>query len=313
MVRPRAASPQEIALRQDEIIARLDEIGARLSKLEQLSRGGVAVYVGGNRLLVRCDAGQLRTIYFVEADDKLIVPNLIAEGIYEPEVTRFMEANIRQSDHCLDVGAHFGYYTCIMAKLAWKGRVLAVEPDHTAYLLLRDNIYANWCESITSALNVAIAGKAGSLTLFRRNLRSGNTSIANFNPQAAEELGEPPPTPLDVVAMPIDSLLPRMGGRIDIIKIDIEGAEPLAFRGLSQTLKANPGIRIIMEWSPDQVRTAGFDVAAFTNEIATLGLIPHVISQERAVPVSWNDLLSTPYLSGVVFSMRPLAPVDVPR
>lgn len=289
-------------MQRDRILAKLEEISADLARLERISRGGDAVYVGNNRLLVRCIASRLRTIYFVEADDKLIVPNLVADGVYEPEVTKFMEANIRPTDHCLDVGAHFGYYTCIMAKLAWRGRVLGVEPDPVTYALLRDNIYANWCESITSAINAAVAAEAGNLKLYRRNTRSGNTSIVELNPAAVTALGEPPPTPINVESIPIDGLLPRMDGRIDILKIDTEGAEPLVFRGMAETLRANPSLRIIMEWSPGQIKAAGFDVAEFVDEIDTLGLAPHLISGLNAVVVSWQQLLLTPYLSGVVFA-----------
>ncbi len=289
-----------------EIASRLDEINVRLARLESLAQGGRAVNVGNGRLLVRCDIGFVRAIYFVDADDLLIVPNLIADGVYEPEVSRFVVANVKETDHCLDVGANFGYYTCIMAKRAWKGRVVAVEADPQTWLLLRDNIYANWCERVASALNIAAADRVGMLRLFRRKSRSGNTSIIEIDSEALAAYGEPPATPFSIESMPIDSLLPKFDGRIDIVKIDVEGAEPLAFRGVSQTVGSNRLIKFVVEWSPGQMQAAGFDVGNFVDEVEKLGLQPHLISGEHLSRISWSDLRSADYFSAVVLARQPL-------
>ncbi len=289
-----------------EIVSRLDEINVRLARLESLAQGGRAVNVGNGRLLVRCDIGLVRTIYFVDADDLLIVPNLIADGVYEPEVSRFVVANIKETDHCLDVGANFGYYTCIMAKLAWKGQVVAVEADPQTWILLRDNIYGNWCERVASALNVAVADRVGMLRLFRRKLRSGNTSIIELASETLAAYGEPPATPFSIESMPIDSLLPKFNGRLNIVKIDVEGAEPLVFRGVSQTVDSNPLIKFIVEWSPSQMQDAGFDVGNFVDELEKLGLQPHLISAGRLAKIPWSDLRSADYFSAVVLARQPL-------
>jgi len=38
--------------------------------------------------------------------------------------------------------------------------------------------------------------------------------------------------------------------KIDVIKIDVEGVEPLVFAGMTETIAKNPGLRILLEYSP---------------------------------------------------------------
>ena len=61
-----------------------------------------------------------------------------------------------------------------------------------------------------------------------------------------------------------NDLLPKLDGRVDFMKIDVEGCEPLAFRGAKELIASNRQLKIVMEWSPGQIRSAGFDVPART-------------------------------------------------
>lgn len=287
---------------ENAVVIKLNEISDRLSRLESLSRGGRASYLGKDRLLVRCDWNEMRTVYIVSASDRLIMPNLVSEGFYEPSVTDFICNNVKQEYHCLDIGANFGYYSCIMAKLAWQGRVIGVEADSQTCELLRDNIYINWVERVCTFRNLAIADKDDYLTLYRRDTRAGNTSIMKPEPSWLREMGEPPAESFTVKSAPIDSFLEQLSGRIDLIKIDIEGAEPLAFQGISETVKLNPCIKFIIEWCPGQITAAGFELREFAKTISDLRLQPWIIENEGVRSISFDDLLSVPYLSGILLA-----------
>src|SRR5579872_1396640 len=73
-----------------------DQIIGRLTRLEKLAHGGRATYVGNNRVLTKVVIGDVVLAFLVQADDRLIVPNLIIEGEHEPEVTRYFVENVRQ-------------------------------------------------------------------------------------------------------------------------------------------------------------------------------------------------------------------------
>lgn len=269
----------------------MQEILERLDKIDQEMRRGKAVYLGNGRILTK--ASVLDLIYLVEADDRLISPRFIMDGIYETDVTNFFIKNIKPESICVDVGANFGYYTCMMARLAAKGYTLGLEAAPSTFELVRDNIFVNWLEGVASAKNVAVSNEHGSLALYRRHTRSGNTSIARLSEEYLASVGEEVLPPINVNAMPLDSIC---SGPVDFLKIDVEGSEPLVFRGASQLLAKSPNIQIVMEWSPGQIVAAGFDVAAFTEELSALRLVPSLLGGDgSASQISWTDVRSTTY------------------
>jgi FkbM family methyltransferase len=96
----------------------------------------------------------------------------------------------------------------------------------------------------------------GEVTLYRRLGRSGNNSIAKPAEDFTALLGEPPSEAFTAKSLRIDDLLPQMDGRIDFIKLDVEGAEPLVIAGARETIRTNPQLRIAMEWCPGQANAA---------------------------------------------------------
>src|SRR5207248_5586262 len=155
---------------------------------------------------------------------------------------------------------------------------MAIEPDRAAFELLRDNIYINCLEGVAFAHNVAASEAKGSLTLHRRITRSGNTSIAQPADVVLAQMGEPSSQAFQAVCVPIDQFLPEFRDRVDCIKIDVEGAEPLVLRGAQETLARNPQIKVVMEWSPGQMRDAGFDPREFTEMLNRLTLSAALIT-----------------------------------
>jgi len=95
---------------------------------------------------------------------------------------------------------------------------------------------------------------------------------------------------LEVECLRIDDLLPEFGNRVDFIKIDVEGAEPLVLRGAAETMAANPQLQIVMEWSPGHIRDAGFDVGGFVSELAVMGLESAHLSLKRIEPFPLSAL-----------------------
>lgn len=246
---------------------RLDEIEKRLS---QSANPTTAVFVGNGRLLVRCR--HLNLIYLVEAEDVMISPRFAMNGEYEPEVTEFFLRNVKPGNVCIDVGANFGYYTCMMARLANPGRVLSFEADPQTFEFTRDNKYINWLESTIDCNNQAVSENPGTLTLYRRLKRSGNTSIGRMERHELDQLGESESPAFTVEATTVDEQAARLEKPIDFMKIDVEGAELLVLRGARKTLAANRQIRVVMEWSPGQLERAGFSPADLLDEIASHGL-----------------------------------------
>jgi FkbM family methyltransferase len=296
------AGGEHSTLRFERLEAKLDVMSSTLSRLEKIAHGGKAVYVGSHRMLVKVTIGDVNLGYLVESDDLLLAPYLMVNGFHERDITNFFHNAIGEKDNCIDVGANFGYYTCMFGKLARNGKTIALEPDEKMFTLLRDNIYINSLEATTIPMHLAAADSEATLTLHQRTTRSGNTSFVQVPAEILKQMGEPPSAAFDVAAVPIDKLLPEVNGRVDHIKIDVEGAERLVLRGAQQTIANNPHISIVMEWSPNQLRAAGVDPAQFTVELSQMGLCGAAITAGRPEPISWDALLGLTYHAGILLT-----------
>lgn len=286
----------------DRLEQRIDQMNTRLARLERLAHGGRGVNVGNNRLLIKSTFDDANLAFLVEADDRLVVPRFFIEGKHEAEITDFFTSRVRNDSNCLDVGANFGYYTCLMARRALGGKTIGVEPDYKLFELLRDNIYINGLEAVAAPMHAAAAQNEGTLTLYRRLTRSGNTSVIRESEEKIRNLGEAASESFEIRCMPLDMLLPQFDGRLDYIKIDVEGAEPLVLSGAHQAIANNPHIRIVMEWAPNQIRAAGFDIAQFIRNLTNMGLRASTLEPEGSTSISWDALLGLPYLSGILLT-----------
>lgn len=284
----------------DEIISHVTPYHSEIRRIESLLHGGRATYIGNNRVLTKVVTGGRNFAYIVEADDLLISPWFIITGTYEIPLTDYFLKNVKEESHCLDLGANFGFFSCLLSRLASSGKVICVEADRHVYELCRDNLMINGLQNIGTAIHAAVNDDGAEVELYRRVTRSGNTSIIKVGRDFTDWYGEAPAQPFSVSGLRIDDLLPQMNGKIDFIKIDIEGAEPLAFRGARKTIQENPQLKIVMEWSPGQIRAAGTDPGDFLEYLCELGLQFYTI--DKIKKLSKEELLNIDYTAGIILS-----------
>lgn len=279
---------------------KIDAIQEKLFWIDYFSNGARAVYVGNNRVLVKVIVAAAQIAYFVEADDRLLAPWFIISGAYETELTNFFVSSLKQDSHCIDVGSNFGYFTCLMGRFCPNGKILGIEPDLHVMELARDNVHINGFQATSEVILGAASDREEQITLHRRKTRSGNTSIAKMPSQFLEDLGESQSEEFVVQTLRIDSLLQRMDGRVDFLKVDVEGAEPLVIKGAEQTIAQNPQLQIVMEWSPGQIRQAGFDVAEFLRDLESHGLTCARLTAHGPQQTTYSELQNLPYAAGVL-------------
>ena len=279
------------------------EIISRLSTVEDLLKQDTSpVNIGNGRLLTKLRFEKFVMTYLLEADDLLLVPHILANGNYEENITKYFLRNIKSTDHIVDIGANFGYFTCLAAKCATDGKTIGIEPDPPIYKLVRDNIYINNLHDRAEAVCAAVGAESGTLALNRRRGRSGNTSIIKVADDVLSLLGEPPSEAFEARCLTVDSLLDQMDNRIDLLKIDAEGAEPLVFRGAIKTIETTQNLKIIMEWSPAQIATAGFAIDDFINDIRRYDFSVKIPTHDGGIwNISLDDLDRKTYHTGVLF------------
>lgn len=171
---------------------------------------------------------------------------------------------IQPGMHIADVGANIGLYSLLLARSAGPtGRVYCFEPDALMASALRRNLAAN---GITQAevFEQAVGAATGTATLQRNSVNSGDN-----------RLGTTTGTPFhsDLTVVPVCALQDALQGRrLDFIKMDVQGWEGEALRGVAALLEANPGLQIYFEFWPDGLRLAGTSIATLADTLRALGL-----------------------------------------
>jgi FkbM family methyltransferase len=164
------------------------------------------------------------------------------DGFWESWVTQFIAQNIQPGNICIDAGANFGYYSLLMAELAGQeGKTMAIEPN--AYLCKLLSFTNSLNGFHFDIINKALADHAGEITL---SIPPNYWGSATIRPNVEEDM-----TKELVQTDTLDSIIEQAGlPRVDFIKMDCEGVEPMIFAGMEKTLQQNPQLKIIMEYSP---------------------------------------------------------------
>jgi len=176
---------------------------------------------------------------YVRLDDWVIGARIALRRTYEPHVSRQARALLRPGMRVIDLGANIGYYTLLAAaRVGPAGGVAAFEPDPTNAALLARSVAANGFTNVT-LFPCAAAGASAAVDLLLDD--SNGRMVGPGTPGARR-----------VQAVALDDLL-GPGYRVDLIKMDIEGAEGLALAGMQMIIAANRPT-IICEFSPPALR-----------------------------------------------------------
>ncbi len=183
---------------------------------------------------------------WVDAADSL---GLAANGVYEPAESALCMSLLRPGDRVLDIGANLGYYTTLCAdRVGPAGRVDAIEPDPDNFALLDANTRELQAQGRVRLHALALSDRSGAAQLFRSK---DNAGMHRLYASVCCDV-----TSLEVPARRGDELALAP---LDLIKIDVEGFEPYALRGLAATLAQSPQVKILCEYSPLAMLEAGAD------------------------------------------------------
>jgi FkbM family methyltransferase len=174
------------------------------------------------------------------------------------------------------VGAHWGYLTLVAAHcVGSSGKVIAFEPDSRVFEKLVANIELN-CLRQVRAFEVAIADCECELSLWVWG--EDGWEFAQLIPiDAARE------KTLRVQAKPLDVVLDEEGiGNVDLVKIDVEGAEDLVLSGMETGLHSGRYRHILLELHPTQLGRRGRSVRDIAEVLAGHGYHGYSLDSSRA-------------------------------
>lgn len=177
-------------------------------------------------------------VLYTNKEEQSVGQWLSSTGYWESWITSWMTHNIKPGFVCLDIGANYGYYTRIMERLAESsGAVYAFEANKDLANMISKSIidYPIDNGAPVTVFAVAVSDKKGTVTLNIPPKYIGGSSIVWGKQELPSTISEEEWTiHQEVDADTVDHLLGL--DHIDIIKIDIEGAEPIAWKGMERTL-----------------------------------------------------------------------------
>ena len=89
--------------------------------------------------------------------------------------------------------------------------------------------------------------------------------------------------------------------RLDVVKMDVEGAEGSVLKGMRGLIRLNPGMKLFSEFNPTFLRASGTDPVAFVRELAAHRFTLYEISQSRLrlVPFDESGIAALPEGEGI--------------
>jgi FkbM family methyltransferase len=195
----------------------------------------------------------------LDEQDEWITPTLTATGGWEPGQTALLGERIRPGMTVLDGGAHVGYFTCQAARLVGpRGLVLAFEPAPRNLALLLANVWRNGFTNVL-CFPWALGAEPGIA-----ELRLSETNTGDHRLHGTTGAG------VTVRVAALDEVL-AIRPPVDVVKLDVQGNEEAAVRGMARLLAASPSVLLTVELSPTDARAAGSDPRALLAWYRSLG------------------------------------------
>lgn len=193
----------------------------------------------------------------------------LASGHYEPQETRWYVEHVGRGDTVVEAGANVGYFTLLLARLVGpEGRVVSYEPDPELAAILRRNVEVNGYADVVEVREAAVAAESGTATFYRAMKSSGDHRLHTHGEGRDRET-----FPVRVVRLDDDlaRLDPPLDRPVDLVKMDIQGAEPLALAGMAGLLREHPPRRMLVEFWPQGLVQMGNDPAAMVDTLRAAG------------------------------------------
>ena len=204
------------------------------------------------------------------------------EELQSEEIVRLT----RPGSVVIDLGGAVGLYTLMCArKVGPAGHVYAFEPDPSNASYLRRNVALNHYQDRVTVIEKAASAEPVKLRLYLSDENEGDNRIFGSSGRSVE-----------VEGVRVEDAVPAGDwSRVSLIKMDIQGAEPIALDGMLRLLRAAPDAAIVTEFNPSAITGSGRDPAEFLTLLEREGFAFFDIDeqQKRLAVTSKEELLKS--------------------
>lgn len=202
---------------------------------------------------------------------------------FETFETTLVKKEIKKGDVVLDIGANIGYFTLVFSQIVGtNGKVFAFEPDPNNFALLKKNIENNNLKNV-ELIQKAVSDVSKPLSLYLCDYNHAQHRIYP-SPRCNKKI--------TVESTIIDEYFSETEfyDKINFVKIDVEGSEYNAIEGMKKTLKSNPRLKMLCEFSPKQIREYGLKPEDILNQLLSLNfkIFPITTAGEKIIPINYT-------------------------
>jgi FkbM family methyltransferase len=205
--------------------------------------------------------------------------------MFESDEYNFLKKVVGPGNTCIDVGANVGFFTQLFAaQTGSKGRVIAVEPILRNARLIELNSVINGTENIVHVVNKAVSESETGPVQFSLRGDSASSSIAeNIDAPGRDNPLGTTTSKIVVESEPLDSIIQSLNiNRIDILKMDIEGYEYRALKGMGRIL-ADESLRprvMMIELFTSHLRCFGNSIDQVVELLRSYGYSPRFVNKK---------------------------------
>jgi len=198
-----------------------------------------------------------------------------SNGLPTPAELALIRRCLGNGGMALDVGANIGIFALTMAAINSRTTVHAFEPVASNYARLAGNIELNRCANVQGH-ELAVAATSGfvRMTSDDRSPATNRISIEASAPRVA--------------SITLDEFCAsRAIAEVDLLKIDVEGAEPLVLGGAATLLTRRHAKAILIEICPKNLDLFGFTVGDLSRPLRAAGYSLYRLGHDGATGAGW--------------------------
>ena len=287
------AAPQRADDSGEAILARLESLQQEVSRishrLEEITSyvalrlnkiaDSQSIYLGDSTALTFLASGHRM---YVDTRSVDIGSHLLTFGIWETHYAEAFRRLIRPGDMVFDIGANHGFYTLLSADATGPtGHVHAFEANPRLAALTTMSVHINGFGNRAEVHEVAVGSGKGEVELSFSHEWSGGGSLFAAGREHS----------VRCQLVSLDEMFSNPEFRIDVVKMDVEGAEGLALRGMRQLLERSADVRMMIEFAPEMLNGTDVGAAELVSMLRNLGFRAWTIeANSDLLEVAWDEL-----------------------
>jgi FkbM family methyltransferase len=210
---------------------------------------------------------------------------IFVHGCFEPNEFAFVSSVVRPGMTVIDAGANEGVYTAFFAgRVGREGRVVAIEPSPRELVRLENNLRLNGADRV-EVVRAALTEQKGEVPLvLAEDHHAGQNTLGDIIYPGVSQAGR-----VIVPATTLDALVTTHRlDQLDIVKLDVEGAEIRALSGGASLLERCKPL-LLLEASDASLRRQGGSVRKLLDVLKETGYVPFCFDAATGLPTLLQD------------------------